>query len=186
MALYPYYDEYWERFPSVALAISAELFSDLDVLTVIYASPSSSKTAQKYNIYSSGEMILRTYFETLRLHRLAGNLQYHEPGDLITQTKGANIPLSTLLFSGDYGVFTYDAYGYTSLPAAETLQQMKEQIEQRPYALHLDYGRHPDEMTLAVNEEGFPLALCISRIQDICRTLDVPLKIAPKLLQYIQ
>lgn len=186
LGLYPYCDEYWDRFPSVAVAVGRELFKDLQVLTAVHAFQPSSKNMQKYNIYSSEEMFLRTYFETLRLHRLANDLQYHKPGDLITQTKGVDIPHSTLLFSGDYGVFTYDAYGYTSLSNFETFQQMKEQIEKTPYMLHLDYGRHPDEITLTVNTEAFSLAWCISRIQDICQSLDVSLKIDPKLLQYIQ
>lgn len=186
LCLYPYYDEYWDRFPSIAVAVGRELFKDMQVLTAVRACRPSSKNMQKYNIYSGEEMFLRTYFETLQLHELANALQYHKPGDLITQTKGADIPLSTLLFSGDYGVFTYDAYGYTSLSDFETFQQMKEQIEKIPCMLHLDYGRYPDEITLTVNTEAFSLAWCISHIQDICQLLDAPLKIDPKLLQYIQ
>lgn len=186
LALYPYYDEYWDRFPSAALDIADELFKELHVLTLVRAFPSSSKAMKKYNVYSGGEMFLQIYFETLRLHGLAGGLQYHNPGDCISQTKGADIPLSTLLFSDNYGVFGYDAYGYALLPAMETFQQMMEQIENAPYVLHFEYGRYPDEINLTVNKELLSPIYCVSRIREVCQRIAVPLKIDPKLSQQIQ
>ena len=190
LAIYPSYDEYWDRFPSIAVEIVQALFADLDVLTVVHAFPSHSKIKRrydkKYNIYSSEQMFLRTYFETLRLRGLAESVYYREPEELISRTKGADIPLSTMLFSGDYGVLTYEAYGYASLPAMETFQQAKEQIRNVPPVVYLDYGRAPDEIDLMVDTEKLPLADCISRIKDACQTLDIPLEIDSKLSQYIQ
>lgn len=183
LALYPYYDEYWDRFPSVGVEVIGELFQELHVLTLVRAFPLSSKAMKNYNVYSGGEMFLRIYFETLRLHGLAGGLQYHNPGDCISQTKGADIPLSTLLFSGSYGAFGYDAYGYVSLPAMETFQQMMEQIENAPYALHFEYERHPDEINLTVNKEMLSPICCVSRIREVCQRTAVPLKIDPELLR---
>lgn len=185
-ALYPACEEYWDRFPSAGVEVIGELFKELHVLTLVRAFPSSSKAMKKYNVYSGGEMFLQIYFETLRLHRLAGGLRYHNPGDCISQTKGADIPLSTLLFSDNYGVFGYDAYGYALLPAMETFQQMMEQIEDAPYVLHFEYGRYPDEINLTVNKELLSPIYCVSRIREVCQRIAIPLKIDSKLLQQFQ
>ena len=126
------------------------------------------------------------YFETLDAHGQAGNIQYQKPEELIAQTAGADTPLATLLFPGDYGVFLYRAYGYASLPPMETFQQMKEQIRNGPYMVYLDYGRAPDEVELTIDRNAFPLACCVSRIRAACQAFDIPLEIDPKLSPYVQ
>ncbi len=184
LALYPSCDEYWNRFPSVAVGIVQALFADLDVLTAVHAfSPQAKikrKYNKKYNMYSSEQMFLRSYFETLYFHGLADNIKYCKPEELISQTKGADIPLSKMLFPAEYGVLSYETYGYTSLPVMETFQQMKEQLKNTSI-LYLDYGRYPDEINLTIDTKRFPMACCISRIQNVCQSLDVPLKIDPTL-----
>lgn len=186
LSLFPSYDEYWDRFPSAAITIMQNLFAEKNVLTKVHAFPQHAKAMRKYNIYSSEQMFLRTYFETLRLRGLAESVYYREPEELISQTKGADIPLSTMLFSGDYGVLTYEAFGYASLPAMESFQQAKEQISNAPYLLYFDYGRYPDEINLIIDKTAFPLPVCISRIKDACQAFDIPLKIDSTLLQHIQ
>ncbi len=185
-ALYPSRNEYWERFPDVAIAVARELLADVCVLTEIQAFRAESDAKQLFSRYSSSETLLRVYFETLRFHGLADGLQYQESGELITQTKGINIPISTLLFSGEFGLFSYNAYGYSSLPAIETFLQMKEQIENAPHILHLEYGRLPDELCITMDTRYFSPKQCISYVQELCQTFGIPLKIDSKLARYIQ
>ncbi len=186
LTLNPSYDEYWDRFPSAAIAVASKLFAGMQVLTSVQAPPPYARATRKQPLYSGQQMFLRTYFETLDAHGQAGNIQYQKPEELIAQTAGADTPLATLLFPGDYGVFLYRAYGYASLPPMETFQQMKEQIRNGPYMVYLDYGRAPDEVELTIDRNAFPLACCVSRIRAACQAFDIPLEIDPKLSPYVQ
>lgn len=185
LALCPSPGECCERFPDVALAVARGLLADVHVLTEIQVFPSDPETARKGHMYSRNEMIVRIYFETLRLHGLADGLQYRPPGELITRSKGMDIPISTLLFSDEFGMFSYNAYGYPSLPAMETFSQMEEQIRNAPHILHLEYGRLPDELYITIDTKFLSPRCCISHIQEVCQTSSIPLKIDSKLAHYI-
>lgn len=184
LALCPSCGECWERFPDAALAVAEKLLADMHVLTEILVSSSDSETVRKAHTYSRNEMVVQIYSETLRLHGLAEGLQYRPPGELITQSKGMDVPISTLLFSEEFGTFSYNAYGYSSLPVMETFTQMEEQIKNVPHTLHLEYGRLPDELYITIDTKFLSPRCCISHIQEVCQTSSIPLKIDSKLAHY--
>lgn len=175
--------ENWERFPMAAVEITKKLLSSFCVLTAVRVFPSgSSKKSEFYPFRSQEEVFLHTYAELLRLQGRSDNVHYQNPSNIITATHGANVPLTAMLFSGDYGIgFDYHAYGFaTQPPSADTLQA-KNSIERESYTLHLTYERYPDTLEICTDTELFPVSQCLTAIQDVCAGLSIPLEVDPTL-----
>lgn len=175
--------ENWECFPSVAAEITQKLLSSFYVLTAVRVFPSgSSKKSEFYPFRSQEEVFLHTYAEILQLQGFGDNVHYQSPSDIITATHGANIPLTAMLFSGDYGIgFDYHAYGFATQPPSAGILEAKNSIETAPHILHLTYERYPDTLEIHINIALLSKLQCLTVIQNVCAEQSIPLKIDPAL-----
>lgn len=175
--------ENWERFPAVAEEFARRLLSNLYVLTAVRVFPSgSSKKSAFYPFRSQEEVFLHTYAEILRLQGFDDCVHYQSPSDIITATHGANVPLSTMLFSGDYGIgFDYHAYGFATQPPSADILQAKKSIETVPHILHLTCERYPDTLDIHINTGSLSVLQCLTTIRDVCAERSISLEIDPAL-----
>lgn len=171
--------ENWECFPSAAAEIAQRLLSAFCVLTAVHALPTSGgKKGAFYPFHSQEEVFLHTYAEILQLQGRGDDVHYQSPNNIITVTNGAEVPLTTMLFSGDYGIaFDYNAYGYTVRPPSVDILQAQNSIEKGQCALHLAYERYPDTLEIFANTELFSVSQCLAVIQDVCAERSIPLEI---------
>lgn len=183
LELTPNGNENWAHFPAAAVEVTRRLFSGLHVLTAVRALPTTGrKKSEFYPLHSMEEAFLHTYAEILRLHGLGDGVYYEAPGAIITASCGADIPLSTMVFSGDYGIaMNYHTYGFAARPAAGDMAQARRIIDTSPHVLHLEYSRYPDTLEIHINTELFPLPQCLADIQDVCAAGSIPLEIDPVL-----
>jgi len=181
LSLTPFGFETWERFPAIAVEAVKKLLSRFYVLTAVHAFPTNArKKPAFYPPRSMEEDFLHTYVEILRLHGLGDHVYYQAPGDVITATIGADIPLSAMIFSGNYGpALDYHAYGFTMRPVADNMAQVRRFMDTAPHMLRLEFTRYPDTLEIHVNTEF--LSQCLSSIRDVCAAASIPLEIDPAL-----
>lgn len=179
LALVPSGYENWEKFPLAAVEVIRRLLSELYVLTAVHVIPSSgNKNGEFYPLHSREEFFLHTYVEILQAHEMGKGIYYQSPSNIITVTRGADIPLAKMLFPGDYGIaIDYHMYGFLEQPPAGDIVQARNSIDTIPHVLHLEYGRYPDTLEINIDTELFSVSQCLAEIQSVCTLEAIPLKI---------
>lgn len=178
ISLFPYCVETDEAFVSASIDIMAHLLSSLEVLTSVHLFSTPPAARIKKTAASTQTSFFDSYSEFLLAHNLAQNTYLDGSSDLLTQTKGINLPLTQLLVFGKHGIFSYEAVGFHSLPSITSFEGGKAAINAPSAAIRLEFERYPDTLYVFGRESELPVSMCIQKLQDICSTKGIQLKLS--------
>lgn len=178
ISLFPYCEETDDAFVSASIDIMAHLLSSLEVLTSVHLFSAPSAARRKKTAASTQTSFFDSYSEFLLAHDLAQNTYLDDSSDLLTQTTGINLPLTQLLIFGKHGIFSYETVGFHRLPSITSFEEGKAATHAPSAAIRLEFERYPDTLYIFGRESEIPVSMCVQKLQDICNTKGIQLKLS--------